>query len=222
MLQAIGHILPIALAVAISSVPILASIVILLSPERSRTAIPLLIGWVIGLLVVVSVCAIGATLVPTPTGPRKQDDGVGVAEIIAGLALLVMAVLEWRRSRKNPDAAMPKWLNTVGTLHPRSVFGLALLLNVRPKAILLAVAAGLALAAEELSVGQSAVTIGIYTAIAASTVVVPIIATLASPERMEPRLHAAHDWLRANGGLVTSLILFVVAFAVIGSGLARF
>lgn len=222
MLQAIGHILPIALAVAISSVPILATVVILLSPERSRTAIPFLIGWVIGIIVVVSVCTLGATLVPTPTGPRKQDDAVGVAELVAGLALLVMAVLEWRRTRKNPVAAMPKWLNTVGTLRPGAVFGLALLLNVRPKALLLAVAAGLAVAAEGLAVGQSAITILIYTAIAASTVVVPIIATLASPARMEPRLHSTQEWLIANGGAVTSLILLVVAFAVIGSGLARF
>jgi hypothetical protein len=222
MLQAIGHLLPIALAVAISSVPILATVVILLSPERSRTAIPLLVGWVIGIFVVVSVCTLGATLVPTPTGPRKQDDAVGVAELVAGLALLVMAVLEWRRTRKNPEAAMPKWLKTVGTLHPPAVFGLALLLNVRPKALLLAVAAGLAVAAEGLSVGQSAITIVIYTAIAASTVAVPIVAKLVSHERMEPRLRSTQEWLSANGGAVTSLILLVVAFAVIGSGLARF
>ena len=34
MLQAIGHVLPIAVAVAISSVPIMATILILLSPKR--------------------------------------------------------------------------------------------------------------------------------------------------------------------------------------------
>ncbi|RZU65615.1 Sap-like sulfolipid-1-addressing protein [Microterricola gilva] len=222
MLQAIGHILPIALAVAISSVPILATVVILLSPERSRTAIPFLIAWVIGIIVVVSVCTIGAHLVPTPTGPRKQDDAVGVAEIVAGLALGVTAVVSWRRSRKHPEAAMPKWLNKVESLHPRAVFGLGMLMNVRPKAILLAIAAGLAVAAEDLSVGQSALTIGVYTAIAASTVVVPIVLTLADPARMEPRLRATQTWLIANGSAVTSLILLVVAFAVVGSGLARF
>ncbi|KQW05346.1 hypothetical protein ASC66_09995 [Leifsonia sp. Root4] len=222
MLQAIGHILPIALAAAISSVPILATLVILLSPEHSRTSIPYLISWVVGIAVVVSVCTIAAQLLPTPAGPRKQDDAVGVAEIVAGLALAVVAVLSWRRARREPEAETPKWLNKVGTLHPGAVFGLGLLLNVRPKAILLAVAAGLALHAESLAFDESVITIAIYTAIAASTVVVPIIAAVADPGRMEPRLRSAHAWLRSNGSAMTSLILLVVAFAVIGSGLARF
>ena len=47
MLDAIGHVLPIALAVAISSVPIMATILILLSPKRGRSALPFLIGWVL-------------------------------------------------------------------------------------------------------------------------------------------------------------------------------
>ena len=40
MLQATWHILPIAIAVAVSSVPIMATILILLSPNRARSALP--------------------------------------------------------------------------------------------------------------------------------------------------------------------------------------
>ena len=98
MLQAIGHILPIALAVAISSVPIMATIVILLSPERSQTAMPLLIGWVLGIAVVVSVCTLGAQLMPTPRSPRQTGDGDRRSpRSSSALALVVMAIMEWRR-----------------------------------------------------------------------------------------------------------------------------
>ena len=48
MLSAFGTLLPIALAVAVSSVPITLTILILLSPKRNQVAIPFLIGWVVG------------------------------------------------------------------------------------------------------------------------------------------------------------------------------
>ena len=48
MWQALGALLPIAVAVAFSSVPITVTILILLSPNRNRAALPFLVGWVIG------------------------------------------------------------------------------------------------------------------------------------------------------------------------------
>ena len=60
MLSALGPLLPIAVAVAVSSVPIMATILILLSPKRNRSAIPFLIGWLVGMAAVVVVAALGA------------------------------------------------------------------------------------------------------------------------------------------------------------------
>ena len=65
-MQAIGHILPFAVAVALSSVPIMATIFILLSPNRSRSSLPFLIGWVLGIAVVVTLCTLGAQAIPSP------------------------------------------------------------------------------------------------------------------------------------------------------------
>ena len=57
MLSALGELLPIAVAVAVSSVSIMATILILLSPKRNHSAIPFLIGWVVGMAGVVIVAA---------------------------------------------------------------------------------------------------------------------------------------------------------------------
>ncbi|GAB3391385.1 GAP family protein [Humibacter soli] len=219
---AILHILPIAVAAAISSVPIMATIVLLLSPARSRSAMPFLVGWVLGLAAVVTLCTILAQGIPTPRSTRRPDTVIGVAEIVIGLALLVVAVVAWVRSRRNPSDAMPKWLNRIDALGPWSAFSIALLLNVRPKALLLAVAAGLAVRAENLSIGLSAIVILIYTVISASTVAIPIIMTLAAPHRMEPRLRAAQAWLARNASAVTSAILALIAVLIVISGFARF
>jgi len=221
MPQAIGHLLPIALAVAISTVPIMATILVLLSPRRGRSALPFLLGWVLGIAIVVSLCTAFAQLIPTSRSPRRPETTIGIAEMLVGVALVVIAIIAWRRARRNPSTAMPKWLNAVGSLGPWSSFGLAFALNVRPKGVLLAVAAGLSLRADGLSLGESMVAIAIYTLIGCSTVAVPIIVTLAAPERMEPRLVSAKEWITRNNGIITAIILVMVGVVIFGTGLGR-
>ena len=221
MPQAIGHLLPIALAVAISTVPIMATILVLLSPRRGRSALPFLLGWVLGIAIVVSLCTAFAQLIPTSRSPRRPETTIGIAEMLVGVALVVIAIIAWRRARRNPSTAMPKWLNAVGSLGRWSSFGLAFALNVRPKGVLLAVAAGLSLRADGLSLGESMVAIAIYTLIGCSTVAVPIIVTLAAPERMEPRLVSAKEWITRNNGIITAIILVMVGVVIFGTGLGR-
>lgn len=221
MAQAIGHLLPIALAVAVSSVPIMATILVLLSPRRGQSALPFLLGWVLGIATVVSLCTAFAQLIPTARSPRRPETTIGIAEMLVGVALVVIAIVAWRRARRNPSTAMPKWLAAVGSLGPWSSFGLAFALNVRPKGVLLAVAAGLSLRADGLAVGESAIAIAIYTLVGCSTVAVPIIVTLAAPERMEPRLVVAKEWLTRNNGIITAIILVMVGVVIFGTGLGR-
>lgn len=220
-MEATGHILPIALAMALSSVPIMVTIYILLSPNRSRSALPFAIGWVIGLLLVVSVAALAAQLVPTPRGPRRPETAVGIIEILVGLALIVLGVLSFRRARRASEPAVPKFLSAQTKLGPWRSFGLAMILNVRPKALLLAIAAGLTIRGDSGTLTEAVIVIGIYTVIAASTVVVPIVATLVAPSRMEPRLTSAREWLIRNGEAMTSLIVVLIGVVIVGMGLAR-
>ncbi|MDR6906137.1 threonine/homoserine/homoserine lactone efflux protein [Agromyces sp. 3263] len=221
MLQAIGHILPIALAVAISSVPIMATIVILLSPKGAQTALPFLIGWVLGMATMVTIFTLGAQAIPSPRFDRRPDTVIAIIEILVGIALVVIASIEWRRALRHPSDAMPKWLNSVDKLGPWSAFGIAFALNVRPKGLLLAIAAGLAIRAPDLSVGQAAIVIGIYTVIGASTVAVPVILSLADRKGMEPRLLAMKDWISRNSTTVTALIVILIGVFIIGTGLTE-
>ncbi|MFB9307624.1 hypothetical protein BJY17_002902 [Agromyces hippuratus] len=220
MLQAIGHILPIALAVALSSVPLMATIVILLSPKR-ESALPYLIGWVLGMAALVFICTVSTQAVPTPRSARQPDVAVGVGEMIVGAGLIVIGIISWRRARRNPTDAMPAWLGKMESIGPWSAFGLGVALNIRPKEILLALAAGLAVRGAGLSGSEAAIVILVYTLIGASTVAVPVIATLIDAKGMQPRLLKMKEWLTRNNRVVTSLILLMVGVFIIGSGLAR-
>ena len=220
MLSALGQLLSIALAAAVSSVPITLTILILLSPKRNRVAIPFLIGWVVGMAVVVVISALGANALPIRS-IRTSQKAIGIAEIIVGIGILVIAVLSWRRAARGSAAGRSRWLDSVDRLGPATALGLAAVLNLRPKGLLLGAAAGLVIAGARLTGTDALIVIVIYLALASSTVTVPIIATLVSPARMQPRLVVARDWLDRNGGHITVVVLLMVGVVILGDGLTR-
>ena len=220
MLQTLGHLLPIAVAVALSSVPITATIVILLSSNRGRSAVPFLIGWVLGIAILIVAFALGANALP-PSSVRNQDVIAGIVQIVIGSALVVFAIVVWRRARLKPARALPRWLNAVGSLRPISSLGLGFVLNLRPKGLLLSIAAGLALAEVPLLPSSAVTVVAIYVLISASTVAVPIVVTLAAPKKMEPRLVSARDWMTRNSVIVTTLIMIMIGVVIIGNGMTR-
>jgi Sap, sulfolipid-1-addressing protein len=220
MWQALGALLPIAVAVAFSSVPLTVTILILLSPNRGRAALPFLIGWVIGVAAVISLSAAGAAALSKPLR-RGPDTAVVVLEILIGAALMVLAAIYLRRRSPASGTGLPRWLAAVDSFGPVVCFAIAVVLSLRPKGLLLGVAGGLALSAASLNADDAVLLIIIYTAIASSTVVVPIIASLIAPQRMEPKLISARDWLIVNGRIVTSVMMFMIGVVILGYGLTQ-
>lgn len=97
-----------------------------------------------------------------------------------------------------------------------------LLSGLNPKNLLMGAAAGVVIGSAGLSAGQSAGAILVYTAIAASTVAIPVIAYLAASARMAAPLRALHTWLVHNNATVMAVLLLVIGVAVIGKGIGSF
>lgn len=220
MLAAVGQLLPIAAATAVSSVPITAMLIILLSPRRGQAAIPFLVGWLVGIAAVVSVCALSARLLPPPS---ESGSGValGVAEVLVGSALVTAGIITLR-ARASRHTERHGWLGRVDGLGPWSSFAFAVVLNLRPKALLLACAAGLVIRGASLTFGHAMIVIAIYTVLAGSTIALPIVMTIASPARMEPRLRQAKSWLRLHARVISAVVLLIVGVVAVGNGLTRF
>ena len=220
MLSALGPLLPIAVAVAVSTVPIMATILILLSPKRNQSAIPFLIGWVVGMAVVVVIAAIGANALPIRPF-RAQQKAIAIGQIVVGIALLVAAVTGLATGGPSPADKGNRWLDRVDRMGPVAALGLALALNLRPKALLLGAAAGLSIAGSSLKTTEAVIVVAIYVGLASSTVIVPIVATLVSPARMQPRLVLARDWLSHNSAHITVVVLVMVGFVILGAGISE-
>jgi Sap, sulfolipid-1-addressing protein len=220
MWEGLGALLPIAFAVALSSVPLTVTILILLSPNRGRAALPFLVGWVIGVAAIVSLSAAGAAALSQPLR-RSHDTAIAVLQILIGAALMVLAGIYLRPRTRAGSTGLPRWLAAVDSFGALASFAIGVLLGFRPKGLLLGIAAGLALSAASVSADEAVILIIIYTVIATSTVVVPIVASFVAPQRMEPKLVAVRDWLTTNGRILTSVMMLLIGVVILGSGLAN-
>ena len=102
--SALLQVVPLALAAALSSVPISATIFILLSEGRTRSGLAFLAGTVIGTFVAITlVTAVGQAL---PGRPRRHAALVGKLEIALGIAMVLLGVFTLvRGSAASGDAA---------------------------------------------------------------------------------------------------------------------
>jgi len=213
----IGEILPLALGVAISPIPIIAAILMLFSPRAGGTGGGFLVGWILGIIVVTGLfTALSGSL----TTGGDTEAGVSWTKIILGVLLLLVGLRQWRG--RSGDKATPKWMAAIDEFTPVKAFGLGFLLSaVNPKNLLMGIAAGVAIGSAGLSTGGEAVAIAVFTVIAASTVAVPVIAYLSAKQKMRGPLDAMKAWLQDNNATVMAVLLLVIGVVLIGKGIGR-
>ena len=150
--KGISEVLPFAIGVAISPLPIIAVILMLFSRRADVNGPVFLLGWVLTLAVVGTVVYLIAQGT-NPSTSSSSSDTISWGKIVLGVLLLLLAVRNWRnRPKPGTEAEMPKWMASVDALTPPKAFGLAVLLaGVNPKNLTLTVAASTGLAQLGLS-----------------------------------------------------------------------
>ncbi|WP_375386442.1 GAP family protein [uncultured Microbacterium sp.] len=219
----IGDILPLALGVAISPIPIIAAILMLLSPKARTISVGFLLGWVVGIIIAVTVFSLLAAVLPRPdeTGSAPIR---GVIRLVLGVLLLLVAVRQWRkRPKAGVEPTMPKWMTAIDTMTFPVAAGLGFLLAaVNPKNLLMAAAAGTDIGSAGLSVGSIIVVIAVFTVIAASTVLVPVVGYLIAADRLHGPLEALRVWLGRENAVIMAVLLLVIGISLIGKGIGSF
>jgi threonine/homoserine/homoserine lactone efflux protein len=218
--QIIGEILPLALGIAISPIPIIATILMLLSPKAKSTSAGFLLGWLIGIVAAVVVFTLLSALIPRAE-PGASNPVAGTIKIVLGLLLLLLAVRQWRmRPRAGVDAALPRWMAAIDTVTVvRSLLLGVTLAALNPKNLLLAVGAGVAVGAEGTDAGTATIAIVVFTLVAASTVATPIVAYLVAAARMKTTLESLRGWLVHNNATVMSILMLFIGVVMLGKGI---
>ncbi|HEY1104929.1 MAG TPA: GAP family protein [Agromyces sp.] len=223
MNSTIGEILPLALGIAISPVPIIAAILMLLSPKAKVTSVGYLIGWVVGIVVAVTIFVLLASVIPSSDGSGSSPV-TGIIQLVLGALLLLVAVWQWRgRPKAGEQPTLPKWMQAIDHVTFWKAVGLGFLLSaVNPKNLLLAAAAGTDIGTAGLDTGDVVGVIAIYTLIAACTVLVPVVAYLLAAEKMRKPLDALREWLGRENAVIMAVLLLVIGIDLIGKGIAAF
>ncbi|MDF2558909.1 MAG: hypothetical protein K0R99_355 [Microbacterium sp.] len=219
----IGDMLPLALGVAISPIPIIAAILMLLSPKARVTSVGFLLGWVVGIVVAVTVFTLLSSILPEDD-PDVSHPIRGVVQLVLGLLLFVLAFGQWRkRPKAGEEAALPKWMKAIDTITFPVALGLGFLLSaVNPKNLIMAAGAGTDIGAASLPAGSIVLVIVIYTLIAASTVLVPVVGYLIAADRLRGPLDALRGWLATENAVIMAVLLLVIGVSMIGKGIGSF
>ena len=218
----VGEILPLALGVAISPIPVIAAILMLLSPRAKGTGVAFMLGWIVGIVVAVTAFTLLSSALPTNDSDAANPTA-GWIKIGLGALLLLLAANQWHgRPAAGADPALPGWMKAIDEMTPVKGGGFGFLLSaVNPKNLIMAAGAGVTIggASAGLDAGSEALAIAVFTVIASASVAVPVIAYLVASDRMAGPLESMHRWLVKENSAVMAVLLLVIGVAMIGKGL---
>lgn len=220
--EAIGQILPLAVAVTISPVLVIAGILLLFTERPVSNGAAYLLGTVVGIGGVLAALTVVA-------GTQNLSEGTAGSVAAAWLRIAIGVLLlggSVRRFRVRPgageEAPMPSWMGTIASFHPvRSLVTGLLLGAANPKNLAVAFSAAVTIAAADLTVGQSVAAIAVFTVIAVVGVATPLGMILTMGERARPRLDTWKNWLRQHNSVVMSVLFLVFGVVLIGEGVRQ-
>ena len=219
----IGDILPLAVGVMISPIPIIAAILMLLSPKAKGTSVGFLLGWVLGIVVALVVFILLASVI-TPADPTEPQPVAGVIKLLLGALMLFLAVKQWRgRPHGDQEPSLPSWMAAIDQMTAVKGFGLGFLLAaVNPKNLLMGASAGVTIGSAGLAPGSVVVSVVVFTVIAAASVAVPVIGYLVASKAMAAPLESLRQWLLRNNATVMAVLLLVIGVTMVGKGIGSF
>jgi threonine/homoserine/homoserine lactone efflux protein len=221
MRQAIGNVLALAVAAAISPFPIIGVVLMLVTP-RARINGPIFIGgWLVGLAVVgtVGLTVASASGASDHGSPSTTAD---VVQILLGAALVILAVRQWRkRPKPGAEPTMPKWMSAVNDFSPSKAATTGFVLSaVNPKNLILTLAAATTIAATDLPGIDQVIAFTAYALIATTGVAAPVVIYFTLGDRSRPFLEGLKTWLAHHNAAIMAVIFLVIGAKVLGQGIA--
>jgi threonine/homoserine/homoserine lactone efflux protein len=219
--QAIGDLLPLALGIAISPIPIIAVILMLFSQRARANSAMFLLGWIVGVLGGTIVVLVIANTQDLTQSNGQPEDSVSTAKLVIGVLLILLAARQWRgRPKEGETPTLPKYLGAIDTLTPPKALGLGVLLSaVNPKNLLMIIAGAITISQADLSDSDTIVAVLVFVLIAICTVAVPVALYNVMGARAQPVLDSMRAWLAQNNATVMAVLLLVIGVVVIGKAI---
>lgn len=218
--QAIGDLLPSAIGVALSPIPIIAVILILATPKARSNGPAFALGWVLGLIVVSVIVLLIAGGADEPDS--NASDSVHVGKVVIGVVFLLLAAKEWRaRPQPGEEAEMPKFMSALDQIAPgKSIVLGAALSAVNPKNLALTMAAAASIAQAGLSGGGTTAAVAVFVILGSLTVVGPVLYFMIAGERAAAPLASIKEFMSAHNAVIMMVLFLVLGAKLLGNGIA--
>ena len=221
--RALGDVLPLAIAIAVFPVPVIAVVLVLGSTRGRAKGAAFVIAWCVGL------AAVGAVVLLVAGEADASEAGepatwLNVVILGLGVVLLALAVKQWRaRPGGDEEAPTPGWMKTVDefTIGKAGVAGFALS-GLNPKNVLLVVAAAAEIAGVGLPAGQQVVVLVVFVILASLGVLTPVVLSVALGDRSREPLEALRVWMARNNAVIMAVIFVLIGAKLIGDAIAGF
>jgi hypothetical protein len=215
----IGTIVPLALVVGLSPLPILPMVLVLMTTRARPNSRAFLGAWFVALTALV----LGALLLAGVRDPAPPDDqGIGWIQVVTGVVFLALALAKWlRRPRPGESKEPPAWMTALDSYTPRQSAGLgAALAAGNPKNLVMAVAAGAEIAAITTSTGNALAGVGVFVLVGSIGVATPVIAHRLLGDRAPEVLGGWKSWLEANSTALAVAVLGILGVMLLAAGLS--
>jgi hypothetical protein len=216
----LARIVPLALGVAASPLPVVAILVILLTKRARSSSLIFTAAWVSGNAVAISIAVIFAGQFKRPlVGLDLPYEGLITALLGAGLVVAAWVAHTGRERSEDPDAA-PGWLRAVDNLSPAGGAFVAFTnATTSPKNLALAITAGVAIQAADVHPAQQTLAALSYVVVASLSVVIPVVFYFASGKKAKSTLARWKQFVTLKASAIAELTMFVLGIALLVKGL---
>lgn len=217
-MENVAEILPYAVAVALSPMPIAALILMLLSEKAKTNSIAFTLGWILGLAIMVFVASsiFGASESEVKTVTHFSFKTL--IELFLGTLLLGLALVQWRkRTKPGQTPSMPKWMSAIESFSPIKSFAVGIsiaIINVKNAPM------GIAVGSVVSNTGNDGPTVFIaYLLLATSTITIPTIGFLVFGKRLQGDLENLKTWLILNNATIMFVLFLILGMVLISKSL---
>ena len=215
--------LPLAIAIAIFPVPIIAVVLVLGSPHGRAKGLAFVLAWLVGLGAVGALVLLFAGALDTSESGEPAT-WVNVVLLALGLLLLVLAAKQWRgRPRMGEETPVPGWMRAIDEFTIAKAAGSGFALSgLNPKNVLLTAAAAVEIAERGLRASEQAAVLVGFVLIASIGVLTPLVLTLALGDRSHRLLEELRGWMARYNAVIMSVIFLLIGAKLIGDAISGF
>lgn len=221
MFDVFMNMLPSAIGVAISPIPIVAVILMLMGKHAKSNGPAFLGGWILALLIVSGFILWLAGAGKLSSGGSSSSATTTIT-LILGLLMIALGIKSWLgRPKGSEQPPMPKWMAAIDGFTPIMSFGIAIVLAaLNPKNLLLVIAGSLAIVDGNLAAADQLLLVIVFVIIGSLTVAVPVIYYLLAPTSAAAMLDTAKGWLVRYNSVIMAVLLIVIGAKLLIQSLA--